>query len=47
MYDFTINMYTDFKSVDDFYMMIRFYDNNDIMILYDDLMIILYDDEMS
>ena len=30
--------------MDGFYMMIRFYDNNDIMILYDDLMIILYDD---
>ena len=44
MYDFTINMYMDFKSVDGFYMMIQFYDNNDIMILYDDLMIILYDD---
>ena len=37
-------MYTDFKCVDGFYMMIRFYDNNDIMILYDDLLIILYDD---
>ena len=40
MYDFTINMYINFKSVDGFYMMIRFYDNNDI---HDDFMIILYD----
>ena len=30
--------------MDGFYMMIRFYDNNNIMILFDDLMIILYDD---
>ena len=44
MYDFTIIMYTNFKFVDGFYMMIRFYDNNNIMILFDDLMIILYDD---
>ena len=31
MYDFMIIMYTNFKFVDGFYMMIRFYDNNDII----------------